>query len=374
MASKNKLFYAEAAKGYILKVMVDSLTGPLQRVYINLDEEGFKIRQSDSGNTILYDINLPRKNFKGFRCVRKITISVNLKHMQGLLRNVKKKDSIAMYIDPTKLGKFFIMIRPEGARKNVRFETNSIVYQEEKDFKLEDLPDGGYKYPMVIEATDFQKIKRLTTIGKVIGVVIQNNNYLSFKCDAGVVFDSELGFGELLEDPFDEEDQQQSSVKVQKCSKCSCGKSPKNCWCECDVCGEYLCDCECTCKKCKEYLCDCVCVYDRDKVEDHTEDKPDGGYDSLDDGEIPGLFEAQYYSSILTKLVKLPGLCTQMQFYAPTIPRYPLRIEVNAGQGGFTLGTIQVFIKDVEQIEYEQSLENQNVIVTKTKGKSKKKI
>ena len=50
---------------------------------------------------------------------------------------------------------------------------------------------------MVIEAADFQKIKRLTTIGKMINVVIQKDNYLSFKCDAGVIYDSNLGFGEL---------------------------------------------------------------------------------------------------------------------------------------------------------------------------------
>ena len=65
-----------------------------------------------------------------------------------------------------------------------------------------------------------------------------------------------------------------------------------------------------------------------------------------------------------------------MNFYAPTIPAYPLRIECNAGQGGFTLGTIQVFIKDVKQITYEASMMNENDTIISpmaTKGKNKPK-
>lgn len=381
MSAKNKIFYAEASKGYILKVLIDTLCGPLQRGYITIDKDGLRMRQADSGNTVLYDIELPRKNFKGFRCTRPITISVNLKHMQGLLRNVKKKDSIAMFIDPAKPEKFYITIRPEGAaRSKTRFETNSIVYQEEKSYKILDLPEGGYKHPMVIEAADFQKIKRLTTIGKIISVVIQQNNYLSFKCDAGVVFDSELGFGELYEELDDDDYVDDASPKKKgskatskaaskdgigaSASACTCGKTPSKCWCECQECGEYLCDCLCECEDCGEYLCDCLC------------EKTDtgNGYDSLDEGDLPGLFKARYYSSILNKLVKLPGLCTQMQFYAPNVDQFPLRIEVNAGQGGATLGTIQVFIKDVEQITYEESIknENENVITSAKKGKVRK--
>lgn len=389
MAAKGKIFYGEASKGFILKVAIDTLCGPLQRGIFIIDKDGIRLRQSDLGNTVLYDINFARKHFRGYKCVKPLIISVNLKHMQNLLRNVKKKDSLALFIDPKYPEKFFITIRPEGARKNTRFETNSVVYQEEKDYKIEPLPDGGYAFPMVIEAADFQKIKRLTSIGKIINVIIQRDNYLSFKCDAGVVFDSELGFGELrtIEDDGEEDTKPHGGSRLPSSAssrkKCDgCGETKKNCYCECDGCGEYLCDCICTCNECNEWLCDCSCVCEEcnEWLCDCTckSTKAEDGYDEVDDEEIPGLFQAQYYSHILTKLVKLPGLCTQMQFYAPTIPCFPLRIEVNAGQGGFTLGTIQVFIKDVAQIAYEESLKNEEEAITTTKstkgkGKMKKK-
>jgi hypothetical protein len=302
-----------------------------------------------------------------------MTISINLKHMQGLLRNVKKKDSIAMFIDANKPNKFFITIRPEGSRKNTRFETNSIVCQQETDYQVIDLPQGGYKYPMVIEATDFQKIKRLTTLSKIIDVSIQKDNYLSFKCDAGVVYDSELGFGELLEDPdIDDEDGEQT-ISADVCKKCTADLS--ECECVCENCNEWLVDCICVCNDCGEWMTECVCQC-QDCEEWLLECKCKKDYDQLESGSVKGLFTSQYNSSILTRLVKLPGLCTQMQFYAPTLPGYPLKIEVNAGQGGFTLGTIQIFIKDVAQLAYEDTKKNgyEEPPTTLKKTKSKRPL
>jgi len=340
MSAKNKIFYAEAAKGYIVKVIIDTLCGGgINRGIFVIQKSGIILRQSDQGSTILYDVDLPCAHLRNYKCVKPMVISVNLKHMQGLLKTIKKKDCVTMHIDSKQLGKLYITIRPEGAREVTRFETKSIAYQLEEEYELTALPDGGYKFPMVISASDFQKIKQLTTISKKIAITIQRSNYLSFKCDAGIVMDAELGFGQ-----FQDEDSNECKL---------CENEKNDCWCECEDCGEYLNDCWCECEECSQYKVECTC----------------------NDGDLTP-FSAEYHSSILNKLVKLPGLCAQMQFYAPHIDRYPLRIEVNAGQGGYSLGKIQVYIKDVDQINYEASLQNENdnvVQITKTKGKGKKK-
>jgi hypothetical protein len=339
--SKKYLFYAEIAKGYILKVIVECLNASLKRGYFSITEKGITLRQSDQDSTILFDIDLPRKNFKPYKCFENCTISVNLKHMQGMLKNVKKKDSIAIYRERENPGKLTIEIRQEEGKRNGRIETNSVVCQIENDYETVPLPEGGYKYPMVIEATDFQKIKRLTTAGKIIDVEMQRDNYLLFKCDAGVVLDSKLGFGNLVKNFEDDED---------KSKRCRCDANPEDCECICDKtnltcpkpnvkkgCGEYLQDCECICKECEEYIEECSCGKD----------------------EYPEHFKRQYYSTTISKLVKIPGLCAQMQFYAPDIEGYPLRIEANAGQGSIMLGTLQVYIKDTKQIRLEESIKNE---------------
>ncbi len=340
-----KTFFAEATKGFIIKVIIDTLCGGgINRGIFVIKKSGITLRQSDQASTVLYDVELPCNQLKNYHCQKSMIISLNLKHLQGLLKTIKKKDCVTMYIDPKDAGKFFITIRPEGAREGTRFETKSIAYQEEKDYQPIVLPEGKYKYPMVISASDFQKIKQLTSIGKVITITIQKSNYLSFKCDAGVVMDSELGFGQL-DDPMDVTTNTGGVCKM-------CSNSVDDCWCQCEECDEYLSECWCECDEgCGQYKSECSC-----------------------DTEEP--FRSEYYSLILNKLVKLPGLCAQMQFYAPRVPQFPLMIEAIAGQGGYTLGKIRVYIKDVQQITYEASLQNENDIpiqVTKSKGKGKKK-
>ena len=407
MLTKNKIFYAEAAKGYIIKVIVDTLCGGgISRGIFVIEKSGMILRQSDQGSTILYDVDLPCAHLRNYKCAKPMVISVNLKHMQGLLKTIKKKDCLTMHIDSKQLGKLYITIRPEGAREVNRFETKGIAYQLEEDYILTPLPDGGYEFPMVINASDFQKIKQLTTISKKITITIQKSNYLSFKCDAGIVMDAELGFGQFQEFDDDPSEPDQGKHDVPKNGKTngvgasasananssaneclSCGNEKTDCWCECEECGEY-----------KNSECECGNIFDGSTITEDVplaertsssrlnaseDDSPEDGSrsspseaneDGLDGDLIP--FAAEYHSSILNKLIKLPGLCAQMQFYAPHIAGYPLRIEVNAGQGGYTLGKIQVYIKDVNQINYEASLqdENDNVVqVTKTKGKGKKK-
>ena len=209
-----RTFIAEAAKGYILKVLIDALAQPLPRTYMSLDKEGISICQPESGETTLFDISIPREDFRKYKCKAPKTISFNTKHMQKLLRNVKKKDSITLFIDNKNVGKIGITIRPESSRKTIRFETNYIVYQEEPDYTPCDLPDGGYKDPVVIDSSDFQKIKRLTTVGKIINVVMQDDNYLSFKCGTSDVYSSELGFGELKDDDDCSDDEDSSGNTI----------------------------------------------------------------------------------------------------------------------------------------------------------------
>lgn len=357
MSTKNKVFYAEAAKGYILKITIDSLAH-LNRGYFVIDNNGIRFRQADKYCFSLYDIDYARKYFRNFRCARPIVISFNLKHMQSLLKNVKKKDSVTISIDQAKPGKLFVTIRPEGPRKNTRFETNSIVYQEEKDYKLMDLPDGGYKYPMVIDGTDFQKIKRLTGLGPAINITIQGNNYLSFKCDSGAISDSELGFGELMDDP-DSDDPSSSGTSDSESESVDEDDMCPDCMCSDDECG-------CDCDECHNLLRECTCEVDPPIYGESR-------YDEIDTGEIKGLFSAQYSPALLTKLVKLPSLCTQMQFYAPAVAQFPLLIEVNTGQGGYTLGTIRVYLKDLNQIAYEDSIRSEGEVYQANSGKKTKR-
>lgn len=338
MSIKESVFWAEAAKGHVIKVLFDALAS-IPRGSFNLRKEGIFFRNSDEHNGILFDIVLERENFRAYKCLDEKTISINLKHLQKLLRNVKKKDSVTLFIEKSAPTLLQLKVKPEGTgaskKTSSRSETNKIIFQEELNYDPLGLPEGGYEYPMVIEATDFQKIKRLISLGKIINVKMQKNNYLTFYSDAGNIYASALEYGEILAT----EDVEPGDDAVKPLSS-------------------YI---------SKE---EDVMVWYSDENDEPVELD---GTETLQDSIVQtegGFYEAPFHTSFFNMLVKLPGLGTQMQFYAPRIPQFPLRIKMHAG----TLGPVQVYIKDAKQLAFEQSLRQEQEGKIAGVSKKRKKV
>lgn len=305
VSPKNTVFYAVASKGYTLKVLIDVLSGVVSRTTVFLSEDGIRIRKMNQNKMILFDCFLEREKFRSYHCKKSKRISLNLVHLQRIIKNVKKKDSMTLFIakkgpdDPENSEKLGLIIRPEGSSsKQSRTETNFIVVKDESDPSKNTTPslpeyhqDGEenipvYEYPVVIDSSDFQKIKKLTSIGKTILVNIQSHNYISFYCDSGDIYSSMLEYGMKMEESDSESDE-----------------------------------------------------------DDESDDE---------DSSPKGWYEASFYTSIFNLLIKLPGLCSQIQFYSPKIPGYPLKLKMNAGTGQSILGDIQIYIKDIDQIKAEE--------------------
>ncbi|RLI50339.1 hypothetical protein DRO61_03975 [Candidatus Bathyarchaeota archaeon] len=350
---RGKIFYADAAKGYTIKVLIDVLAGSLSRTSIRLKNKGIFIKDADCKKHMLFYISLLREKFRNFRCSKEMIFSLNLKHLQKMVRNVKKKDSMILFIEKSKPDKLGISIRPEGGatRRSSRTETMYITIQKDsndivEDFRLPEIheTDEGdevkvYGHPMVIEAPDFQKIKKFSSIGKEVMVKMQRSNYISFYCDSGEIYSDELSFGEThntLDSESDtddsEYDSEDSGIESEELTHESEGEGESE-----DESGE-------------------------------REDESSEDYSDDDSDEIPELYQAEFFMSTFSLLVKLPGLCSQMEFYAPRVECYPLKIGMNAG----FLGDIKIFIKDIHQIAFEESLPQSNSINTNNGNRSKK--
>ena len=338
--TKGKLFYAEAVKGYTLKVMIDSLAMAMARTTFQATKKGFFHRNTDEAEHILFDVKFCRENFKPYRCHEEVTFSLNLKHLQKMVRNVKKKDSIIMFISKKRPDRLAVAIRPCGSSTghNSRLETFFVtITRIKEDEQPRGLPDiyidkhgksiEVYGYPKVIDASDFQKMKKMTTVGKIVEVQMQQNNYISFYSDNGELYGTKLEFGEILDNPesegeCDHEDSDADQGDISDGEESDDGSESDN---------------------------------DEPEISrDNTEISTNCDDDS-DDDEIKGWYEAEFHMSIFGLLMKLPGLCTQMQFYAPRVERYPLKIRMQAG----TLGPVTVYIKDTIQIANEQTQREQ---------------
>ncbi len=292
---KGKKFYAEATKGYTLKILIDSLFIVMKRTTFTINNKGFYHCQADEAEHILFDVAFPRENFLDFYCKKEMSFSLNMNHLHKMVKNVKKKDTIIMHIlskDPSRL---HITIKPAEQHKGSNFVCEKVFvpikevdvcnngFIEEKcQHPITKESVNAYDDPKVIKSADFQKMKKITTIGKTVFIKMQKSNYVSFAIDNGDLYGTDFEYGEIVDYEDDEDD------------------------------DEFL---------------------------------------------IKNIYDATFPVKSFTLLMKLPGLCKQMQFYAPSVKDYPLKVGLIAND----LGNITIHIKDTNTISREQSQKEQDI-------------
>lgn len=312
-SSKGKIFFAEITKGYVIKVLIDVLSDEIPRPIFRISPNGLHIREMNDKGHILVDVDFPRNHFDNFKCSEdEIIFDANFRHLKGLTKSIKKKDTVFLCIERDDPSQFKIVSRSNdrkiGSRTHIGTEQFVINYiteplppselpeiaqVEEEDGSLSEV--NVYSHPVIISSADYREIKKLLGLGKIIKIKIQDTNYISFSSDCGGVMGSQQEFGEIVVDE--------------------------------------------------------------------------------DDDELPEMFESEYNMNGFTMLMKLPGLCSKMQFYAPQIKGYPLKVVVQAGILGGTLGDISIYIKDIHMIAFEDTQRQQKecpVVEPKTRGRKRK--
>ena len=300
-------FNAFFAKGNVLKVLMESLQLAVTRVHLSLTEKGIYIRDYDAGHTILYDIEFQRENLKDYICERERVISVCVKQFYKQLKNVKKKDSITLFIPAEGDDQLGILIQPEDNKnESGRSEKNFVLFNDELDYTPIDIPaNDEYEYPMVIEASEFQKIKKMIGSSRKICIQIQRSNYISFQAGDSELLKSTIFFGKLMS----------PDGTVAATTTTGTGTTPP----------------------------------------------------------LTGIYDEPFNSSNINMLIKFPGMCSTMQFYAPREKGLPLRLKINAGQNNTLIGTVQIFIKDTNTIALEHSMEDLPPVMEQPKrGRAKK--
>jgi hypothetical protein len=332
---EEKIFIAKVTKGYIPKVAFDALSTNMQKIPLQLTKKGIYIRVGDKEpepilkSHVMWDMTWSRNKFVEYKCKKRGTISLNGKHLHKLLKTVKKKDSLTFFINKSNLDQLFITIQPAGTGTGAVRKSETVVasiqwvdnivreipgkYIDEKNITKE-----AYGDPMVIASTDFQKIKKLTSICKTsITIIIQKSNYISFRVSQDKTMGNILEYGELS--MYDEDSSDSSDSNDSQDSKDESEES------------------ECSEKNTEE------------SSESENKNKPAPAEIKNSDpfSKYPEIYKKEFDAELFSSLVKLPGLCTQMEFYAPKVAHFPLKMTMTASSG---LTEISVFIKDKEQV------------------------
>jgi hypothetical protein len=304
------LFRGDTKCGSVFKQTVDLLSSAMGRTIFHISKRGFFNRDKTEKNQILFDVAFARENFDHFRCYRKnIYFTVNLKHLQSMIKNIKKKDFVSLFIREEKKDEHVLIVvikqltteqtRAETVRISITIlppsSINNVNLPEryKKNFKV-------YGYPMVISAPYFQKIKKMQQVSKTVSVKMQANNYISIYAGNGTMYSTDVTVGEILKEP--------ESVD-----------------------SEYS-------------------EYSDEEEKDEEEDLQDD-----DISDVSSIYTAEFYMRHFATLFKLPGLCQDMSFSCPRVNHYPLKIAAQTSG----LGIITVYIKDKKQIDYEKEQEDE---------------
>lgn len=187
------IFKAKTQEAYCIKILAELLANNIKTGCFVIDEEGISLRMMDHHRTILIDLNLVSENFSSYKFngPKKMYIGINLNHFHKMLRSIKKKDSIELFIDSKSPNDLAIKVIP---KENNRVSTSFIKIQNVQNLDI-DVPIG-YLKPIIVSSSEFQKMsKDMTNIGTTMKVTAKNSQ-ITFNCNAGGILKRTVQFGD----------------------------------------------------------------------------------------------------------------------------------------------------------------------------------
>lgn len=194
-------FHCKTHDAYILKNLIELLQNNIKIGCFEISKTGIKLRMMDANRRLLFDVNMDAIKFHNYVFNHDLPIlylGINLNHLNKLLRSIKKKDSLHLFIteqDTTNLG---IEIIPKD--KSPPVTTSFIKIQNIQNLEIM-LPEG-YDNHLLISSSGFSKMcKDMITISTVMMINIFNH-HVRFSCNVGNIYSREIALGETdLEEP-----------------------------------------------------------------------------------------------------------------------------------------------------------------------------
>jgi len=199
MSSSNYIFFSKTNEGYIIKILAELLQNNIKNGCFIVSKKSIIFRMTDSNRKILIDFDLQAENFTQYKyknVSNTMSIGLNFSHFYKMVKNIKKKDSIVLFIEedkPTELG-----IRVIPKEKN-RVTTSFVKIQNLQSLDIE-LP-SGYNNAIIIPSNEYIKmIKDLNNMGGNAISISSYANIIKFGCLSNGVYSRDIVFGDPDED------------------------------------------------------------------------------------------------------------------------------------------------------------------------------
>ncbi len=204
------IFKAKTNEGHHLKVLSELLQNNIKTASFEIDSDGIRLRMTDSHRRILINLELASENFQvyKFKGSSKMNIGLNLNHFHKMLKSIKKKDSIELFIDSKNSTDLGIKVVP---REKNRITHSTVKIQTIQNTYME-LPTG-YDKPVIVPSIEYQKMcKDMNNIGNTIRVIAKGFQ-VEFKCHTANVYSRSSFFGEIGDEDDDEEEDIEAKVE-----------------------------------------------------------------------------------------------------------------------------------------------------------------
>ena len=188
------IFRCKTSEAYNIKVLAELLTNNLKTGCFEVSKEGITLSMFDHHRRTLVELNLDAENFSYYRFTSdtNMCLGLNLNHFHKMLKSIKKKDSLHLFIledNPHELG---IKTIP---KENSRLTTSGLKIQSIQNIKIES--PCGYVRSVIVPSSEFQKMcKDLSSIGSTNIKLVAKEFSISFLADADGILTREVSFGE----------------------------------------------------------------------------------------------------------------------------------------------------------------------------------
>lgn len=197
------IFKAKTNCAFTIKILAELLQNNIKTACFEVDRDGIKLSMMDDHSSVLIKLSMNSDNFSvyKFKPSNKLYLGINLNHFHRMLKSIKKKDSIQLFINDDNPSDLGIKVIP---KENNRITTSFIKIQEKQNTIFE--APTGYDKPVIVSSTEYQKMcKDMSHIGNTIHVT-SKNFHIKFICDAGGVIKRHVEFGELENSDEDDDD------------------------------------------------------------------------------------------------------------------------------------------------------------------------
>lgn len=183
---------AKTTDGYSIKVLIDLLQCNIKTGNFKLTKDGITLCMIDSQKKILISLKLHAENFQSFKynLDTDICVGINLLHLHKMLKSIKKKDSIELFMDKKKeyIG---VKVMPRDSNRTTTSHINTQMIQ------LIDISmPSGYGKSHLISSSEYQKMcKDMNSIGQTMAIT-SSEDYIKFNCCDNNVYKREVCFGE----------------------------------------------------------------------------------------------------------------------------------------------------------------------------------